>query len=139
MTCRSMGGVYVMISRPLVGVCALTGPSGRRAALWMAVKSFILVCCCAQFAQRWQPYVSLGLTIPVYAHFIRPGCGPHVELMALLVRYRSDLAFLAFSLIWCVQFSFWFSVIPRYFVLVQYGMVTWLMCKCVIVGVFCLR
>ena len=36
-----------MISRPLVGVCAHTGPSGRRVALCMAVKSLILVCCCA--------------------------------------------------------------------------------------------
>ena len=49
------------------------------------------------------------------------------------------MAFLAFSLMWCDQFSFWFSVMPRYFVLVQYGMVTWLMCRCVIVGVLRLR
>ena len=53
MTCRSIRGVCVMISRPLVRVCARTGPKGSRAALWMVVKSFILFLCCAQFAQRF--------------------------------------------------------------------------------------
>ena len=62
MTCRSMGGACVMISKPQVGVCARTGPKGRRAAVGIAVKSLILVCCCAQFAicETGPDYSSVG-------------------------------------------------------------------------------
>ena len=60
-----------------------------------------------------------------------------MEPIARLVKYKSDFAILDFCLMCGVQFSFLSIVIPRYFVVLLYGMLMWFSVKGVMVGFFC--
>ena len=72
---------------------------------------FKLLACCAQTRD---PYVSMGLIIPVIIHRIWIGGGPHYMQTARLRSISSCFALLHLSRIWCVKRSLASSVIPRY-------------------------
>ena len=68
-----MGQVFVIISRPAVGVLLLKNVNNLKELRWREVICFIAHCVSITFPHTKHPYESIGLAIPRQAH--KASCG----------------------------------------------------------------